>query len=104
MRVCLERVGQGKLNGRGNDNSYQVPTVGSSFYINYFMDFLKDRYAYLHLTHHEIEHQRQSNLSKISSSSLVELGFELGQFDPFLYTSLPSLGPDLKDGCDLVVR
>lgn len=80
-------------------------TVDISFYIKCFMDFLKERYAYFRFTDHETEHQRGKIIClKFSSSSLVEQESGLGQFDPFLYASLPSLEPDLKGGCFLIVR
>lgn len=95
---------QGRLHGRGNDNSHQVTAVGISFYISDFMDFLKEWYNYLHFTDHKTEHQKGTVICLgLSSSSVIKLGFELGQLEPFLYATLPSLGLDLKDGYNLVV-
>lgn len=51
------------------------------------------------------QHQRGKVIClKLSSSSVVQLGFELGQLDPFLYATLPSIGLNLKDGCNSVIR
>lgn len=79
--------------------------MGISFYKNDFMDFLKERYNYLHFTDHETEHQRGKVIYlRVSSSSVVELRFKWKQLDAFLYATLPSLGLDLKDGCNLVIN
>lgn len=76
---------------------YHVPTVGISFYINDFMDFLKKKYSYLHFTDHETEHQRGKVFClRLSSSSVVKLEFELGQVEPFFplcLTAFPWAGP-----------
>lgn len=73
--------------------------MGIYFYINDFMDFLKWRYSHLHFPDHETEHQRDKVICLwFSSSSVVELRFELRQLDAFLSATLPSLGLDLKDG------
>ena len=64
--------------------------MGISFFINYFMDFLKERIL-------QTVKQSLSEVIclKLSSSSVVELGLELGQLDPFLYATLSSLGLDM---------
>lgn len=64
--------------------------MGISFFINYFTDFWKERIL-------QIVKQSLSEVIclKISSSSVVELGLELGQLDPFLYATLSSCGLDM---------
>lgn len=64
-----------------------------------FMDFLKDRYNYLHFTEHEVEHQREKVIClRFSSSSVVELGFELGQLDHLHYATVFTWA--VLDGCN----
>lgn len=64
--------------------------MGISFFTNYFTDFWKERIL-------QIVKQSHSEVIclKLSSSSVVELGLELGQLDPFLYATPSSRGLDM---------